>query len=374
MGKNRAVLLLVLAGAVLEVQGGDPNFAAVSVPGAGSGRNPCFRAPAGTPVVSVHQIANLTYAVNSSGVMWGVFRNQEGTVIDPPQGPPPLPRTRFALYVPSGVGMGDRRVRQRAWMKHQKEFTNASLIVTRFAIGIQPDPAAAKKATAKEVQDHGDLVLLDCTDLDVPGRSATAEKVLMSLHHAVRTLRFDWFLRGADDAWLQLGPLQWLYAVHGRKPRVYAGMILRRKPNVGPMRGHWPRGFLPYASGLGYVIGADLAALLASRLHDPASCLNVAWPEDAASGYWVQPYYPASIHNTAAFADYDHKDWCMHTVAMLHKPTDGAWNSLTECGRPIKCDAPPGVFLKQIGWGGPWMGVKCKGRTTGRRMVRGRRR
>eukprot|EP01062_Namystynia_karyoxenos_P077391 TRINITY_DN7787_c0_g1_i1.p1 TRINITY_DN7787_c0_g1~~TRINITY_DN7787_c0_g1_i1.p1 ORF type:complete len:496 (+),score=120.11 TRINITY_DN7787_c0_g1_i1:82-1488(+) len=353
-----------------------PDLSTFNVTGAGSAANPCLRPPPGLPRVNVTRVhPDGLYAVSAGGRPWGTMRYQNASIREA-EGQQ-WERTRFAVYVPSVAALRERRDRQRRWMRHQPGFANRSLVVVRFTVGLLPDAVAARNMTREETIKYGDIALLPCSDVDTPGRSAAAEKVLLSIHHAVTTLRFDWYVRGADDAWLSLTALSGMHGLLGMRPRLYLGMILRRKRDVGrDMRRHWPGGFLGYASGLGYVLGPDLSALIAAKLHEPASCFNVAWPEDAASGYWVAPLLPSIEHNTAAFGDYDHKDWCPHTVVLLHKPPGGVWDALEECGRPVKCDAPPGHFLKQMGWGGPWVPVKCRGRTTRTRTVRrgGRRR
>eukprot|EP01065_Artemidia_motanka_P002273 TRINITY_DN11062_c1_g1_i1.p1 TRINITY_DN11062_c1_g1~~TRINITY_DN11062_c1_g1_i1.p1 ORF type:complete len:273 (+),score=97.55 TRINITY_DN11062_c1_g1_i1:710-1528(+) len=254
------------------------------------------------------------------------------------------------MYTPSAVVMSERRYRQRMWMRRQPLFDRTSTAAW-FVLGAESSANATAEAEAEQGE-HGDVLLFDCRDTDVfPFYSATAEKVLLSLRHAVLSYRFDYFIRGADDAVVLLANLAALLSAYGARPRLYAGLQRKKEPVGVALRRVWSGRMLPrHVSGLGYVLSSDLAALVARATEDSWSCLHVGWPEDACSGQWVHALFPSYSGDKRHFTDYHYSKWRPETVAIVHKLPVAVWDSVTRCGKLEPCrrppGAPPGIFLK----------------------------
>eukprot|EP00760_Papus_ankaliazontas_P023541 PhM_4_TR2064/c0_g1_i1/m.99817 len=219
----------------------------------------------------------------------------------------------LVVYVPTAAGFGPNQlmnpmvaksVKNKGQPAERREVIRANFrrswlyrngqAVLWFVIGTQSptytDPAIRAQLDA-EKHAYGDLLIVDCPDVDVDFHppSGTTIKMGYAFQHALVNYNYNYFARGSDDVHFNVDQLYRLIAIHKVVPqkRLFMG---KRWNNMGVQtddhHARFGKHYPAYAQGLGYILSADVAQPL-GHLVQMGVPLSSDWPEDAIVGSWV---------------------------------------------------------------------------------------
>lgn len=233
----------------------------------------------------------------------------------------------IVVAVTSAAGNIDRR----RWLRNQfrrnvellqhKDPAAARGVVLKFVVGNVGLSDEAHSWIAAEQQEHGDLLILDIIDVNVPDpppdgvETATALKVAHSTAWAVQHYDFPWFVRLGDDAYFRVD--HFLLNVAPTLSR--NGLMFGYAEDPG-LHYSFPHGvtITRYCSGMGFIMTHDVAKFIS----DNALHLYKGYPEDAVVGLWLAGTN-FKVQHDARLHDWEWRR-CSEQSIIIHKHDYGA--------------------------------------------------
>ena len=235
------------------------------------------------------------------------------------------------VVAPSAAGWQDRRTRIREqFPRNVKLLNGTSAAVLKFALGVRNMSAEATAALEAEQQQHKDMLLLDCIDMDddlnwqwnwkLDGDvSATTSKVMMSIGWAVQHYRFDYFFRLGDDSYFRIDKfVELLQTYQIPREKAVVGQILQA--DILGMSQEYPQ-------GMGYGLTYDLCSFVTTAM---PWLLDTA-PEDGVVARWFFAT-GARFVNSSAWRSIIGGEKCDTDMVLAHKLPPELWPSISDLG------------------------------------------
>lgn len=266
----------------------------------------------------------------------------------------------LVVFIPTAAQWSDRRERVRKqWAKNLAlgNLEPGKDVVMFFVVGTRtPEwtqlPASIRKNVRTENRIYQDMIEYDGPDFDQDSSvltsdpasrhnkcfvSATTAKVMAGMRYASSQYTFDYVFRLDNDAYLRVD--KFFHDIMPRLPRqrVYLGNFLASNGGPPLWRNYWGPTMPAYATGMGYVLSADIVSFVTKQ--NPEAQWRLHYPEDATVPTWwagmlVNRLQTNRFHDRRGRGD--RQRTCGPDSVLIHYMQPGDYSSLNADGE-LEC-------------------------------------